>query len=429
MESTNSVFVWIRNFIIIALCGLSIACYFLMPIWRISVSFPVHATTVQNMIGDSIDIDAEEVIGADSVKLGISLQFRTPVLFKSFGNEHVAVEVLIDDNIDQLVRMITDTLKPLTERALRAVADNHVSREVHKNIKNLLASSNPDITDEEVSERLNNAGITDEFISSKTNSIIDKIYGDGSNVDEICDEIEKAVDEVYAKMSESGDPDLQNAEFTEEEREAFRANVRETMENLSADDGTIDSDTLLAVLFRKAIDAISSGGSSDESAKIGAVPLAETEGETVDVGNRLEKNVRTFLVELVPESIDTVSAWILRGMTILFLFSTFWWVYILVKMIVKAASGKGSTVRLGTVLWLGWLPLLILVGVPTLALLLGKSAIMSLLPESMMSLFAADTSISFFSAGWIAAAAAAVCLIFSICNMVFKRKSKKKNSD
>lgn len=420
-KSRHPFLAFLRNIILLALCVLAIISYLWMPFWSINLSYTMDAETLKSLVGDAVDFDAEEIVGS-GVKLDISLKFETKILFKSFGDEHTAVGALIDDNVDLFVHRLIETLDSIAENTIRSVAHNHVKQEVHNNIKDMLASKNPGITDGEVNERLNNAGITDEFISSMTDSIIDKIYDGGSTVDEVCDEIVNSVDAVYAKMAASDDPDLQSATFSDEDREAFRASVKETMENLAAQDGTIDADTLMASLFQHAIDRLTGSGDSASNA---AAPLADEEGteETEPTsGEKLEKNVRDFLVELIPEDIYSIIMWVMRGMVIMFFFSSFWWAYIVIKLFAKLLTEKDTRVKLKAPIWLGWLPFLLLVCLPT-AVLWFKGSLASVLPESIMSIIN-STGVSFSSAGWVAAAAALVCFVISIFNMVARKKQK-----
>ena len=421
--------IWGCNIVIAVLCVLAIVSFFFMPFWSIKLAYTVQAETLQEMVGQSVEFDAKDIVGEDGVKLGISLEFKTGVLFKSYGNVDVAVDSLIEDNTNLLVDQLTDKLNSIVEKVVRTVTGTIVQKEVHDNIKNILSGSNPNISDEEVSRRLNDVGITDDFISSKTDAIIDKIYGGGSTVDEVCDEVVNTVDEIYEKLAASNDPELHTAELTEEDKNALRETVKDAMENFAAEGGELDANELIASLFLQALESMKGekGGSAKSDA---ATPFAADTDAGATAGERLKTEVRSFLLDLIPNSVNTILAWVMRGMTILFIFSSFWWGYILVKLLVKVIKRKSPkvqknpTVKLWTPIVFGWLPYLIFVGIPVIAFGVLKRFLVDKLPAGFGSILN-FASFSFASAGLFAALAALVCFGISIFYIVARKKLKK----
>ena len=421
--------VWICHIIVAVLSLLAIVSYFFLPFWSINLSYNVDAETLQKTIGDSVDFDAESVVGKDGVDLGISLEFKTWVLFKSYGKADAAVDALIEDNVAFLVEQLTDTLNSLIESAVRTVTSGIVQQKVHENVKNMLSGSNPDISDDEVTKKLNDIGITDEFISSKTDAIIDTIYNGGSTVDDVCDQVIDTVDEIFAKMVASDDLDLQNAVFTEEDKDSMRKIVKDTMENFASEDGVLDANELIASIFLQAIDAMT-GSKGEAAAHNTALTMAAEEETGESASERLQKEVRKFLMNLIPASLNSIVAWVMRGMTILFFLSSFWWAYILLKLFVKVLRRKNPkiqknpTIRLWTPIVFGWLPYLIFVGIPSVALRLLKNVFADKLPANMTSILN-SAGVSFFSAGIVAAVAALILFGISIFYIVARRKFKK----
>ena len=427
--------IWGCNIVIAVLCVLAIVSFFFMPFWSIKAAYTVQAEMLQDMIGQSVELDAKDIVGEDGVKLGISLEFKTGVLFKSYGNVDVAVDSLIEDNTNVLVNQLSATLNSIVERVVRSVTGKIVQKEVHDNIKNILSGNNPNISDEEVSRRLNDVGITDEFISSKTDAIIDKIYGGGSTVDEVCDEVINTIDEIYEKLAASDDPELHTAELTEEDKDALQKTVKDAMENFAAEGGVIDANELIASLLLQALGSASEGsGNSSESgdsARSGVATAFAADAESgATTGDRLKTEVRNYLLNMIPKSVNTILAWVMRGMTILFLFSSFWWGYILVKLLVKAIKRKSPkvqknpTVKLWTPIVFGWLPYLIFVGIPVVGLGVLKGFLIDKLPAGFGSILN-SASLSFASAGLFAALAALVCFGISIFYIVARKKLKK----
>ena len=437
LKSKMGLAVWICNAVVAVMSLFAIISYFFMPFWSINISYTVDEQMVRDMIGDSVEFDTSSIVGEDGIELEVSLSFETSVLFKSFGDESDAVGALIDDNVDSLVDQLSDTLSTVAEKAVRAFASGIVSQEIHSNIKNILSAIDPSITDEEVSQRLNAIGITDDYISSKTNAIIDRLYSDGSTVDGVCDEVVDAIDEIYTKIVGGDDADLRQSEFTDEQKDAIRQSVKDTMGNLAAEDGTIDADEIIASIFLSAIESVT-GSDSDSSDNYAAAP-PKTVGENQDEANaageteesavaRLKQTLHNFILDRIPEDVTTVIVWVMRGMMFMFFFSSFWWLYILIKLTVKLmrimspAVKKNPTVKLKAPIWFGWLPFFILVVLPSIAFGVLKNSIGGI-SEEIASLMNA-ASISFSSAGLIAAVMALVCFGISIFYMHARKHLK-----
>lgn len=425
-KSKLTLAVWICNIVIAVLSVLAIVSYLFMPFWSISISYTIDAETIEEMAGEDIDFDAKEAVG-DGVTIGISLQFDTGVLLGSFGGEEEAVEALIDDNVTVLINQLTDTLNSVAERIVRTLTSSIVKNTIYENIKDLL-----ELGDDEVADRLSAVGITPEYISSKTNAVIDKIYDEGSTVGDVCDAFIDAVNDIYSHLASSDDVDLQGALFTEEDKQNFRETVENAMKMLAAGDGPIDGNELIAGLFLYILDSMkegegeegnSSGGNNYDSALV--IPLNEGEGTKEPASVRLKAELKNFLVDLIPEDVTSIVAWVMRGMMILFLFSSFWWVYIIIKLIVKLikrktpAVIKNPTVKLKAVIWLGWLPFMILVGLPTILLAFASGFLADMLPPEL-----ASAGISFSSSGLFAALAALVAFGISIFYIVARKKLK-----
>ena len=426
--------VWICNAVVAVMSVFAIISYFFAPFWRVTVSYTVSGDMMQEMVGDSVDIDTKEIVGEDGLTLGLSLTFKTSVLFKSFGDDTEAVNALIDSNVDLIVDQVTDTLSIVVEKVVRVAASTIVAQQVHENIKEILASINSSVSDEEVTQRLNDIGITTEYISEKTNAIIDSIYGEGSTVDGVCDAIIDTVEDIYTKISQGSDSDLRDSVFTDEQKESIRETMSDVLGNLAAEDGTINADELIASIFLSVLGSDDSDSNNNpdyyEPGYFAAVsPKMAGEGageqETQESATvRLKAAVRDFIVDLIPEDLMSMISTVMLAMTLLYIFSSLWWVFILIKLIVKLLKRNtqkvqdNPTVKLKAVIWLGWLPFFILVMAPSI----GIKAVMNMMAADMAELGALQ--ISFFSSGLVAAIMAWICFGISIFYIVARKKFK-----
>lgn len=464
--SSKRKIVWIFNIVVAALCLLSIICYFFGPVWQVKVSYTISADDFKQMIGEKYDFDANEVIGSEGETVSASLSLTAENLFDSFfAGAEESVNKIIDSNVDSIVSQLSGTINGIARKTVKSAAKQLVKDEVHKNIQKFLTEKSEDgseVSSEEVQKKLDELGFTDDYIAEKTDKIIDDVFEGGSDIDKVTGNIMDTVDEVYADFKKNaegkeGYEDLVDVELSEEDKTQIEDVVRDTLEELAQEDGTIDPDALIAELLMQAMGATGGGEKNPDGGEGKASPAASpiasllaaadetptdeppAEGETPtdtqdDANTKLATAVKDKIYELIPEGATTYIVLALRIMTGLMLLSMLPWVYILIKLLVKVVKRSNPAVKLALPIWLGWLFYLILAGIPGIAIfIIFKTSLL----EKIVTMFGAGTeilsrvagaSVSIQSISWISAIAALVIFAISIFYMVMRRKIEKEES-
>lgn len=445
--------VWICNIAVAVLSVLAIVCYFFAPFWEVSVTYSLKPDDLKSVIPQDVNVDPAEILGEDGLPIGVSLQIHAADLFHSFGGDAEAVvEPLIDNNVKRIVSELTGTLNGVIETAVRVVAKNTVKDEVHSNVQKYIddlvqgdSSIAPDTTASQVLEDL---GITEDYIGQKTNDVIDAIYDENATVDSVTDTIMDTVDTLFEDLSSNAAEHEQYSDFTDfelapETREEIESNVRDTLTELAAEDGSIDPQELIDRLLKEYLsNAQGSGGSTGKA--LPAAPLAAEEGAdgegaggepatpTPDDDASLDSLVKDFVMKLIPAQMSSIIVYAMWAMLGTMVLSMLTWIYILIKLIVKLATGsENPTVKLALPIWLGWLPYLIFAGIPSIAFLLLPTILGNLsgvLPPELANILG-SMQVNITSIGWVALLCAAICFAISIFYMVMRRKFKKWKSE
>ena len=413
--------VWICNGVVGVLSILAIVCYFFAPIWQINVSYPVQAEDVQKMISSDYDnLDIEELIG-DGFDVKLSLNVEMDMLFVSLSSDAEAtVQKMVDGNVDSVVDQLSTELASITPKVIQSVTEQVVKEEINKQLGDYLSkNSDKNFSDDEITRKREAAGVDDTYISEKTEELFDAIYSGESTVDEIGDMVVETVTDAYEKLSKV-DEDFFGAELTDEAKESIKNAVVDVLGDFASDDGTFHSDEILEQVL---LELMKLAKENDVlSANVKTLAAAS---ETPSVREELRNEVGKFIKAQLPSEATNAIVLVLRVLLGLILLSALTWLYIIVKLIVKLIKkDENPTVKLKLPIWLGWLPFLVLVCVPSIALgILGSTGLTA--PGGALEMLA-GIGLSFGSIGWIALMAACICFAISIFYMVMRKQFKNK---
>ena len=414
--------VFICNLLIALLSIAAVVSYFFFPLWKVDVDYLLQGEELKEMLPDDMqNIDVEEIVG-EGVPLSVSLNIGTMDLFSSFTDADAAatVERAIDKNVDLIVGQLMPTLEEIAEKAVRAAAKQSVNEIVRDQIKGFLDPDAYDDLDGRVEELIGKAGFDEEYINEKTDALLDAVYADGATVDTVAETAVSTVEEVFEKLRLTGEPEFADAELTEENKTQIRDSVSDALSAVADEAGNIDMDEFVASLL---LDLLRSSGETDgdtpdTAALLSDVFETETDGATApSATEELKAEIKAFIMDKIPEGTADTVALVLKIAAGVVAFSMFTWAYLILKMIFKAAA-KNPAIKLKLPIWLGWLPFLILVLAPSLAFWLTTSGALPFdLPAALEGL-----GVSFFSAGWVAFAAAIALIVITIPYSIFRRR-------
>ena len=436
MAKTTKSKVAICNIVIAVLCVLSIAAYFFFPLWKIDLNYVMTAEALQPTLdemhvsgenGEELTLDAKDICGEDGLTITLSLQIKTSDVFHSLGEDAaVAVHNVIEHNVDNLVDQLNEPLTQVVKDATKAVAKSTLKNEVRTQIKNAIT----DVADEEVDQILLDAGITDTYIEDKLDNIMDLISADGATVKSVSAEIADTVEEFCEKLADAdtGYDELKNLELSAADKLEIEDGVAEALEVIANEDGTISIDELLANLLLDAIGGEQENPEDEQGALPSLTPVsyAQTNEAKSDANSNtleeLKAELKAQLLEQIPPETEATIAQVLQIVCYVLFFTFFTWIYIIVKILAKLKK-RNNAVKLKLPIWLGWLPFLVLVGLPSIALsVLQGSGMLGEEVEAAMSQFA----LRFSSSSIVSFIVAIFLALFSIFYYGRLRKRLKK---
>ncbi len=468
--------VWCFNILVAILCVLSIVCYFFAPVWKVEVTATVKPDMIEKIApeavkdgqfeipvqegSDPIVIPLTDIIPKTGESISLALNIGFSDLARSFNSymnkDTTMMEELLNRNVNSVLDQLSGKFGDLTRKVVQTVAKQVVKEEVKSNVKKFLIdnSETGEVSDEEVTKALEDLGFSDDYIDGKMDTLVESFYADGASVDSVTETVMSTVDEVYATFRENaaGKEEYQefaDFEMSEENRAEIEKNVREQLEELTADtNGNINPEDIIFRVMKEALDSAKggnaegseNGGEQAPTAKVtvlanvaaDAAPSDEAPSDTdpsgsdaqenADVKAELVNTIRDLIMEQLPENILNIMSLVFIGLTALAILSMLPWLYILIKLLVKLLTHGIPTVKLALPIWLGWLFFLLLVGLPNIALLILPK--LGFLPAEVKSVLD-GLSISITSITWITAVSALICFAISIFYMVMRRKIKR----
>ena len=417
METRKTVF--ICNLLIILLCIISIASYFFMPFWKVSVKYTLTAESLQELLpsakeeggtegeGDEpIDaddiysnLDFNEIVGKDGITLNLNISLETSDILDSLSTEPtVLVENILDDNVENLVDQLDETLSGIVKKVVTSVVRTAFTEGIKEEIKKSLGEGT---TDEQAKAELNAAGLDDAYLDEKANQLVDSIYQDGATSESAAESTIQIVEESIQKMKESGNPDYADLELSEEAREELKVDLIEQFKNFENDDGSIDpeaftSDFLLNML--KGNSEESSEGTPEASATyatpLAVSPLADESINEDDAKAELRQALTDKLMGLLGGAEEYI-ALIVQILSYVIIAMFVIWGFPILKILLKMGR-TNNAIKLGAPIWLGSLPYIVLCLVPKIALSAATNSLSIGALSGLTVTFSSCAMVSFF---------------------------------
>lgn len=422
----------ICNIVIAVLCLLSIAAYFFMPFWKISLSYTVSPSMIEDTLNDALsdaslteeeqlDIDATEIVGADGTTLSLSIRLKTTDILAAFGKDgHDSVQAFIDDNISNIV----DEIYPTLSEVISNTAKVTLKSTIYSAIREELQNANPDSNTYEIEQKMQAAGVDESYINNHVDNLMETIDA-GAPKQVVSHQIVGAIDESCNKLA-TNDPE-NFSRLTEEDKQQLLEDVDEILDSVTNEQGEVNMDELLAQLLLNLMEEEEKPANNEDGVVIAnvsresAIPSVIT--AHADSGNDaiedLKVKLTDLLLEQIPSDVTDTIVLVLKITGGVLFFTMFTWLYILIKMLAKVKK-TNNAVKLKLPIWLGWLPCLVLVLIPSLFISLLKnpsSFVADLLgPETMKDVTSTmnNFSISFSSASLISFIVAMVFMVFCL---------------
>ena len=419
--------VHICNIIISILCVLSIAAYFISPLWQVDLRYKLTAETLEPLLSDNekslntegtasfdsdltfgdsehFELDFKEVLGDEGIDLHLSLTIKTKDVLSSLYSDpsdtvHTMLGGLVNEAVGQIIEPMHEVARKLARVASRQV--------LHDKLREHIRDGYGGKTEEEIDRIFDNAGISDEYIDNKVDSIIESLYKDGANVGSVSNDVISAIEDALNKVHQSDPEQFKKTELNADDRTQVRKNVEDALKLLAEDDGSINVDNLIADMVLEALGASSSSETtneeppSDETASAnGATPLSSVTTINESSIEEVKIELQKLLAEKLEKSVKTIAS-VLKYISFVLLFTFFTWAYLIIKILCKIQK-KNNAIKLKLPIWLGTLPAIVLWLLPTLAMSAIQNALVGTESggafSSLALTFSSGATFSFFVA-------------------------------
>lgn len=380
--------VLICNFVIAALCVLSIVSYFFMPFWKVDLSLTISAEMIESMVGDLEDgegpenagtslallaessnessiqdhLDVQEVVG-EGITIGLGIEFETKdVLGALSGDSTASVARMLDTNVNKIVDALIQPITEIVKNTTKSVTKQGLSETAKTSVKEAFKNSNNEKTDEEVQQILEDAGITDEYLDAELDTLMTKME-EPIPVKDAVKEVTNILEDMETKLSQSEHEELQDLAISQEEMDDLEAEMEEFLQEFADENGNISLDAMLSGLFNKLNEENSSSENATPAAYVYTENQTQEEAQTKDLRTQL----REMITSKLGEDIVVIITDAMQYVAYFILFTFFTWAYLIIKILVKLPA-KNPAIKLKLPILLGWLPALILYVLPNAAI-------------------------------------------------------------
>ena len=435
--------VFICNMVISFLCLVSILGYFIMPFWKVEVSYTLTADTMKEMLLDVTedsdigvgegesevgtddivdDVNFAEILGEDGLTLALSIRLETADVLSSLTKDpQVVVEKIISSNVEKLVAQLNETIDKVA-KAIVSLATKTVLKEALKEqVKQNLGEN---ATNEQVQAELDAMGLDDTYISQQSDRLVDAVYTEGATTDSVAEETVRIVEESLVKMNQHDSDKYPTASLTPEEREDLKSEISDVLVEFTDENGNIDINGFASAMLTETLGDSEDSDDGDKDAIEGmrAIAPMSAEEDSEEVAGDLKTALTNSLMEALSDATETI-ALVLKVLSGVILFSFFTWFYLIIKILAKLRM-KNNAIKLKLPIWLGSIPFTVLHLAPTILMSVLKKTMASEMGESAALLN--GLSISFFSCAWLSFVIGVAFFFFAIFYYGKLRKKLKK---
>ena len=381
MDTRKKVF--FCNLAIIVLCVASILSYFLMPFWKVKVSYTLSADMFEDLLPSSggessasddlspddvySNLDFGEIIGEDGVTLNLSIALKTSDILSSLSSDaNILVENIIEENVSNLISQMDGTINSVVRKTVTSVVKNAFAESIKEEVKKTLGAGT---TDSKAKEELEAAGLDDAYLDKKTNELVDIIYTDGTTSAIAANATLDIVEESLEMMKQKDPAKYADMELTEEKKDELRETLLEKFQAFENSDGTLDPEAFTTDFLLEMLEGETSGTSAVLASPVAAKPGKTT--STNDDAAKLRDALTKKLLDLIGGAGGTI-AMVVKILSYVIIATLLIWLLPILKILLKLKK-ENNAIRVGLPIWLGSLPYVLLCLLPGLALKILKN--------------------------------------------------------
>ena len=144
MQTRKTVF--ICNMAIIALCIVSILAYFIMPFWRVNVSYTLSAENLEEILPKDSNTDSDDVNSIydginftelldEDIPLTISIELKTSdILSSSSSDSDKLVEKILYNNVHNIIDQMDPYINKMVQKLVKTVVKTTFKQELKNQV-------------------------------------------------------------------------------------------------------------------------------------------------------------------------------------------------------------------------------------------------------------------------------------------------------
>ncbi len=408
----------IFNLVILAISAVATILMFTLPTLSFNSYVAIDLNTFSTFVPQtefSGDIDIVELVGTDTIRVGIKFQLSPLQVGGAIdGNRNRINEDVIGDNVKEMVGILHEPVDIITDYLIRTNMKKLITDQITTYVDQArekyaqeypVSSSTEDI--------MNEVGMDDEYFTNFSIALYNALDADDATVDSASAVLYDQIDEALAKAEESGVVDT--SAFGDENKEAISNSLVGILNslNLVEDGGKIKKISQIAYVY------LADFAKKELTGKVSDPAILEqkTDESTPDYADRL---LNEYVLMIMPDVFYQVLGYVCLGLLIaLFVFVFIWGLLFLITLI-KTFSRKPWTI-FGPWFWLlGSLQIIIGVGL----IIFGK-IILPGLPLEALHLPVTKVVISLRTFAVVPSILYVVCIPVAFVYGFFKRRVKR----
>lgn len=394
MGKPPKIIAFVMNLIVIALCAVAISAYFIQPLFSFSAKItltPELMDFVKSEVSEDGTIDAEDgeisedeiidevltQLGKDRISISAGIELKTLDVLSALSASDEDTKQNISQIIESNVNGILDSFSSSIEKVVESLSKSVVKVSVKSTLKAEIEKheiKNDDGTTMSVDEVLTDLGLTDEYLDSATEQLIESMKAENATPDSIADEAVKVVNQVIETVNKSANgEDAKEAyknlnlpeKLDEESEQQVRDVVSEILNEYADENGNVNLDNILYTFIGQALDGQNSDGNTDNEARTEDVYVvtslssvqADTDAATGETKKQYTKeDVQLLLHDKVMENVTddllAVITTVLKVVAGIILFTFVVWAWLVFKIIVKLFCAN-PMIKLWLPIWFG----------------------------------------------------------------------------
>ena len=335
----------IFNLLIVAASVATIILLFTLPAFTFNSNVGIDLIKLSKFVPESEyskDIKLDELLGTDTIHVGIKFRLSIDDLHKTMGNDRDTInKLIISDNVHDIYETVTEPVNLITEYTIRTVIKNLVKSEVKDYIDNALEGTGSGSTADDI---MNEVGLNEDYFTGFSDALYN-VANSGATVGEATDVLYAQIDEAIALADGTGQIDT--SVFTEADKDNIKDVLVDALNELkliNPDDTIVKVSEIPYVYFSEYLKKELDGKVEHESEL--AKGIAENNH---DYTYRL---LNLFVVTNMPDAFYNVVSYVSLGLFIgLFVFAGIWAIMIVFTLF-RTLSKKKPWTFMGPLFWI-----------------------------------------------------------------------------